>query len=173
VFLAVPCGRIPFVQGTDFDEAAFFAAIARSGARALLIGRRAVIALGVPVQTSDYDLWIHVDDADALNRAVEPFGLYPNRDPAEARRVGRYVLENDEHVDVLVARALTTADGARLVFDDLWTRRKVIEVAPGVSLALPSVPDLIATKRIPNRPKDLEDIRVLSTLFGNDDGATS
>jgi hypothetical protein len=41
------------VQATAFDELAFFRAIADSGARALLIGRQALIALGMPVMTSD------------------------------------------------------------------------------------------------------------------------
>jgi hypothetical protein len=43
------------VQGTDFDEHAFFHGIAQSGARALLIGRRALVALGLPMLTADYD----------------------------------------------------------------------------------------------------------------------
>jgi hypothetical protein len=100
------------MEASEFDERAFFEAIARSGARALLIGRRAMIALGVPALTADYDLWIHIDDIEALNAAVTLVGLYPDRDPTGARRTGRYVLENDEHVDVLVARASPTKPGS-------------------------------------------------------------
>lgn len=37
------------MQGSDFDEAGFFRSIAKSGSRALLIGRRALVALGIPV----------------------------------------------------------------------------------------------------------------------------
>jgi hypothetical protein len=44
------------VEATDFDEDAFFAAVAGCGARALLIGRRAMVVLGAPVLTADYDL---------------------------------------------------------------------------------------------------------------------
>ena len=54
------------MRGSEFDEAAFFQAIARSGARALLIGRRALVALGLPVLTADYDFWIHIDDIRLL-----------------------------------------------------------------------------------------------------------
>lgn len=50
------------MQASHFDELEFYAAIAGSGARALLIGRRALIALGIPVVTGDYDFWIHIDD---------------------------------------------------------------------------------------------------------------
>lgn len=40
------------MKATELDEAAFFEAIARSGARALLIGRRAMVAR--PTSDEDY-----------------------------------------------------------------------------------------------------------------------
>ncbi len=129
------------MQGSEFDEAAFFRAIAASGARALLIGRRALVALGIPVLTADYDFWLHIDDIAAFNAAVDAQGLLPSRTPEEARGRGRYVLENDERVDVLVARTVPTVDGVRVAFHDL-----------------------ILTKRFGGRPKDLEDIRLLEAL---------
>jgi len=152
------------VQGSDFDESEFFRAIAASGVRALLIGRRALVALGVPVLTADYDFWLHIDDIVAFNAAVEPQGLLPTRMPDEARGRGRYVLENDERVDVLVARTVPTVDGVRVAFDDVWSRRRTLEVAAGVALAVPTLDDLILTKRFGGRPKDLEDIRLLEVL---------
>ena len=42
-------------------EIAFFGAIARSGVRALLMGRRALVVLGLPVLTADYDFWIDIE----------------------------------------------------------------------------------------------------------------
>lgn len=152
------------MQGSEFDEAEFFRAIARSGARALLIGRRALVALGLPLLTADYDFWLHIDDCTRFNEAVEPMGLLPTRTPEEARASGRYVLENDEHVDVLVARTVATVDGVRVAFDDVWHRRRALEAAPGVQVAVPSLDDLILTKRFGGRPKDLEDIRLLEAL---------
>jgi hypothetical protein len=154
------------VRGSDFDEAEFFRAIATSGARALLIGRRALVALGLPVLTADYDFWIHIDDIAAFNAAVEAQGLVASREPAEARGRGRYVLENDERVDVLVARSVPTVDGVRVAFEEVWARRRSLDVAPGVSLGVPALDDLILTKRFGGRPKDLEDIRLLETLRG-------
>ena len=65
------------MQGADFDEGEFFRAIERSGARVLLIGRRAMVAYGLPVLTADYDLWIDADEAGALNAALAPLGLRP------------------------------------------------------------------------------------------------
>ncbi len=156
------------MQGSEFDEAEFFRGIAASGARALLIGRRALVALGIPVLTADYDFWLHIDDIAAFNAAVEPHGLLPSRTPEEARNRGRYVLENDERVDVLVARTVPTVDGVRVAFDDVWSRRRGLDVAPAATLAVPHIDDLILTKRFGGRPKDLEDIRLLEALRKED-----
>jgi len=152
------------MQGTEFDELAFFAAVQTSGVRALLIGRRALVVLGLPVLTADYDFWIHIDDIERFNSAAAPFGLAPTRSVAEARGRGRYVLENDEHVDVLVARAVPTIDGQSVSFADVWGRRQPVALAEGVSVQLPAIADLILTKRFAPRPKDLEDIRLLEIL---------
>jgi hypothetical protein len=152
-------------MGPDaFEEAEFFDAIARSGARVLLIGRRALIALGLPVLTADYDLWVHIDDIDPLNRAAEPFDLVPNLTPEAARQRGRYVLENGEHVDVLVARSRTTQEGIRLTFEEAWPRREAVRYNPHVVVTLPSLDDLIVTKQWAMRDKDVADIRLLEGL---------
>jgi len=152
------------VQASQFDELAFFRAVADSGARALLIGRRALIALGLPVMTRDYDYWIPADDAGALNEALRPLDMFPTRSPEEARRNGRYVIEGDEHVDVLVARAVGTIDGTMVVFDDVWQRRVHLSVGEDVSVAIPSIDDLILTKKFAARPRDVDDIRWLERL---------
>jgi hypothetical protein len=114
--------------------------------------------------TADYDLWVHIDDIEKLNRAVSPFDLVPTVAPEEARRRGRYVLEDGEHVDVLVARSRSAPDGARLDFDDAWARREEVPCAGGVRLAIPAIDDLILTKRWAMRDKDVADIRLLEGL---------
>jgi hypothetical protein len=151
---------------TAFEEPGFFRAIEESGARALLIGRRAMVVLGLPVLTADYDFWIAIDDIAAFNEAGRKFGLEPTRSPDEARRSGRYVLENDEHVDVLVARSVPALDGSPVEFEALWARRRPVSLG-GVTLYLPALDDLIRTKQIASRPKDLEDIRLLRILKEN------
>jgi hypothetical protein len=163
-----PLDAATAMDASEFDEIEFFRALGASGARALLIGRRALVVLGLPVLTADYDLWVHIDDSALLNRAAEPFGLSPTRTPDDARRHGRYVLENDERVDVLVARVVPTVDGVRVSFDDLWSRRREIALTHGVKIDLPSLDDLILTKRFAARPKDLEDIRLLEILRTQD-----
>ena len=151
------------MQPSSFDEETFFQAIAASGARSLLIGRRALIALGIPVLTADYDFWVHPDDAEVFNAACAKVDLHPTRAPLEARRYGRYVLENDEHVDVLLAKAVSTGDGGQVSFDDLWARRKSLSVG-AASVAVPALDDLILTKKLGTRSKDAEDVRLLESL---------
>lgn len=152
------------VQGASFDEEEFFRTVVGSGARALLIGRRALVALGAPVLTADYDLWLHIDDIELLNGALKALELEPNRSPEQARAVGRYVLEGDERVDVMIARSKTAHDGTVLAFDDAWRRRQHLPLAPGLSLALPCVSDLVTTKRWAMRPHDIVDIEFLLQL---------
>lgn len=152
------------MRGSEFDEVEFFRAIAASEARALLIGRRALIALGIPVLTADYDFWVHIDDIASFNGAAEAQGLHPTRTPDEARARGRFALENDERVDVLVARSVPTVDGVHVAFVEVWSRRRTLEVGAGVQVAVPDLDDLILTKRFGGRPKDLEDIRLLEVL---------
>ena len=152
------------MKGSEFDELRFFAAVSASGARALLIGRRALVLLGLPVLTVDYDFWLHIDDIEAFNNASAPFELFPSHTAAEARGRGRYVLQNDETVDVLVARSMTTVDRVKVVFDDVWNDRRTVSIADKTTIAMPNISDLISTKRFAARPKDLEDIRLLEVL---------
>ena len=105
------------MRASAFDELLFFRAISECGARALLIGRRALVLLGLPVLTADYDFWLHPEDVGRFNAACARFDLVPTRSPEDARRPGRYTLENDEHVDVLVARSVSTTDGTAVSFD--------------------------------------------------------
>jgi hypothetical protein len=156
------------VQGSEFDEIAFFRQLTKRQVRAVLIGRRALVVLGLPVLTADYDLWIHIDDIGTLNELSQPFGLHPSKSVEQARATGRYVLENDERVDVLVARSVPTTDGVAVAFDDIWPRRQTLQLADDANIALPSLDDLILTKRFAARPKDLEDIRLLQALRDGD-----
>jgi hypothetical protein len=154
------------VQSGEFSDEDFVRALAASGVRALVIGRRALVLLGAPVLTADYDLWIHIDDIAKLNQAFAGLSHLPNRSPEEARRTGRYVLENGERVDVIVARARADSTGVELDFDSAWARRRAIEVLPGVVVHVPALDDLITTKRWASRPRDLVDIQYLEQLRG-------
>ena len=148
----------------DAYDANILGVLSRSEARVLLIGRRALIVLGVPVMTADYDLWLHFDDLEILNHDFAAIDHWPNRPPDEARRRGRYVLENGEHVDVMVARGQSTPDGVHLDFDAAWSRRQSLVVDAATEVFLPSLDDLILTKRWGGRAKDVADIALLERL---------
>ena len=113
--------------------------------------------------TADYDFWLSIDDIEAFNAVGRLFDLHPTRALDEARQRGRYVLENDEHIDVLVARAVPTLDGQTIDFEGLWTRRRAVALGD-TEVCLPSLDDLILTKQVASRPKDIEDIRLLRIL---------
>jgi hypothetical protein len=74
------------------------------------------------------------------------------------------VLENDEHVDIIVARFVTTVDGQKVSFDDLWARRVSVPLSPNIAIVIPCLDDLVTTKRFAARARDLEDIRLLLAL---------
>lgn len=152
------------VQADELSDEDFFRLLSASGARALVIGRKALILLGAPVLTADYDLWVHIDDVEVLNAAFAERGLAANHAPDEARRRGRYVLENGERIDVMLARARTGSDGRVLSFDDAWSRKCTIAIAPGLVAHIPNIDDLITTKRWASRPKDVVDIQFLELL---------
>ena len=59
---------------------------------------------------------------------------------------------------------MSTVDGRMVWFDDVWSRRQLVEVAPDVAVAIPSLDDLILTKRFGARPRDAEDLRLLELL---------
>lgn len=151
------------MEGSHFEEVAFFRALDSSGARALLIGRRALVLLGLPVLTADYDFWIAIDDIEIFNAVAARFELQPSCPAEEARRRGRYVLENDEHVDVLVARSVPTVAALPVVFEDLWDGRRRVGLA-SATVWIPSLDGLMLTKQVRSRPKDVEDLRLLRAL---------
>ena len=155
------------MQGSEFDEGEFFRAIAASGARALLIGRRALIALGMPVLTADYDFWLHIDDIAAFNAAVGPSASF-----RPARRTRRAL------VGATCSRTTSRWTCSSRAPSRRWTacgslrRRLVAPARPrgrrGPPVAVPSMDDLILTKRFGGRPKDVEDIRLLEALRGEE-----
>lgn len=113
--------------------------------------------------TGDFDFWIDIDDIEKFNAAFAGVEQLPNRTPDEARRTGRYVIENGHRVDVMVARGKTAPDGTSLTFDVAWQRRQAVELF-GATIYVPSIDDLITTKRWASRARDLADIQWLEAL---------
>jgi hypothetical protein len=59
-------------------------------------------------------------------------------------------------------------DGVAVAFDDLWNRRQTLRLDPSTPVTIPTLADLILTKRFAARPKDIEDIRLLQTLLASE-----
>jgi hypothetical protein len=77
------------MEGSAFDEAGFFRNIVVSGVRALLIGRR------------------------ALNVAVEPHGLIPNRTVDDLILTKRFAARAKDLEDLNLLEALRIEEGQR------------------------------------------------------------
>jgi len=84
--------------------------------------------------------------------------------PPPPRPDGPYVPEGDEHVDVLVERAVGTVAGEMVAFDEIWPRRQQVVLDGDVAVAIPCIDDLIRTKKFAARPRDADDIRWLLRL---------
>jgi hypothetical protein len=151
------------MEGSDFEELTLFTAVRDCSARSLLIGRRALVALGLPVATYDYDFWLHADDVEVFNAALAAHDHFASCTPAEARSRGRYVIENGEHIDVLIARTRSTVAGEVLTFEEAWSRRQMLPFG-ATEIVLPSIEDLIRTKSWAMRAKDVADIQLLEAL---------
>ena len=59
---------------------------------------------------------------------------------------------------------MSTVDGQRVAFEDVWGSRRAVSLSADVEVSLPWHADLILTKRSAARPKDLEDIRLLNLI---------
>jgi hypothetical protein len=51
----------------------------------------------------------------------------------------------------------------------MWNRRQSIDLENGVYVVIPTIDDLILTKQIEPRPEDIEDVRLLRALKGDDE----
>jgi hypothetical protein len=150
------------VEGSPFDEAGFFGALAQGGVRYLLVGRQACIAYGLPVLTADYDIAVDRDQVATLLEVASRFDMVA---PDDAGARGFFSLENDEKIDVFCARTYSTSTGAVLSFEEMWSRRREIPLRQGgSSVYVAQIRDLIAFKLIKPRKKDLEDVKALELV---------
>ena len=130
-----------------------------------LCGALALAVHGVPRATSDIDLIVPRDDAEAVRRATRRAGYVfealPMRFPS----------------GIEVQRFSKIVDGRPLMLDILWatdtlreilTRSQRVPWAQG-EIRVVSRPDLITLKLTAGRPQDLADIQALTKLEGRDD----
>lgn len=154
----------------SFDLIHFIKTLSQKKIRYLLIGRWAVAYYGAPVVTADYDFWIAPGDRKKFLRLLSD--LYEAELPAEGKQ-GRPLFSiyvGPDQIDCFSPRRMTNREGQELVFDEVYSRSKLLSDPKGdFSLRLPSIDDLIALKKFDppdplKRARNLEDIRYLLTL---------
>jgi len=124
----------------------------------------ALVVLGLPVMTADYDFWLHIDDIEAFNACPTHLTCCPHS--ARTRPASGPLCAGER-------RTRRRADfpvhanrgGPTVTFDEMWARRQAVPLNDTTMVTLPSVRDLILTKRFAARPKDLEDIRLIEITF--------
>jgi hypothetical protein len=149
---------VPFPSTGPADLlAALAGALADAGARWYLFGAQAALIWGRPRLTADVDVTVRLDpeDPDALVRALGRHGFRLRVDPADdfvrRTRVLPFVFTpNGLPVDVVLA-------GPGI--EELFLSRAVPVRLGSVTVPVISPEDLIVTKILAGRPKDVEDVR--------------
>jgi hypothetical protein len=140
----------------------FIRAIHQAGVKYLLIGRQAVIAYGIPLQTMDYDLYIdgEKENTEKFLEIAAQFNLHPTCPPEEMKSRFMFRLENDLVIDVFCPQKIINQTGERIVFKEIYERREVISDPDGFAVNVPCLEDLIKLKKT-NRLKDKIDLEYL------------
>jgi hypothetical protein len=149
---------VPFPSTAPADLfAAVAEALAAVGARWYLFGAQAALIWGRPRLTADVDVTVRLEpeDPDALVRAFARHGFRLRVDPGDdfvrRTRVLPFVFEpNGLPVDVVLG-------GPGL--EELFLSRAVPVRVGSVTVPVISPEDLIVTKILAGRPKDIEDVR--------------
>lgn len=133
--------------------------------RFLLVGAYALAAHGYPRATMDIDIWVmpSPDNADAVLRAVRRFGApLHNLTKADLEMEGTVfqIGVAPRRIDII-----TTASG--LDFEAASSRATAVEIE-GITVRIPSIPDLIRNKRASGRTKDIADAEALEELTGSE-----
>jgi hypothetical protein len=157
----MPASREPFVPSPPAAPVDLIAALAEAlrsvGARWYLFGAQAALIWGRPRLTADVDVTVRLEpeDPDALVRAFAQRGFRLRVDTGDdfvrRTRVLPFVfVPNGLPVDVVLA-------GPGL--EELFLSRAVQVRIGGTAVPVISPEDLIVTKVLAGRPKDLEDVR--------------
>ena len=143
--------------------------------RYVVVGGLATVLHGYARLTADIDLMVDLEPEevrkaiDALARhgmtprlPVDPYGFAEpdiRRQWIEEKNMRVFSMWKPDEpllsVDLFVEHPIE--------FDTIWSRAAVVALGP-VSVRIASIPDLIALKRLANRPQDLIDIEKLTEI---------
>ena len=140
----------------DFEE--MLAALSEAGAAFMVIGAHAVAVYARPRATGDLDVWIRStpENAERVWEALATFGAPLDQLTREDLATDDVVFQiglAPNRIDIL-----TTIGG--VAFDEAWPRRTMVELW-GRSVAVIGREDLITSKRVAGRPRDLADVEEL------------
>jgi len=144
--------RIP----PDFKE--FLRLLEEQRVRYLLVGGYAVGHYGYPRATADLDIWVAVDEENALKmvHVLQRFGMnVPALAPALFLEKGKIVRMGLPPLRLEVHTELSGVE-----FADCWERRRRSDFG-GVEVNLIDLTDLKANKRAAGRHRDLDDLEHL------------
>jgi hypothetical protein len=151
------------------------AVLNRAEARYVVVGGVATVLHGFARLTADIDIVVDLDSAEALKAisALVSIGLRP-RAPVKAEAFAdesqRRAWIQDKGMRVFSLWDPTTPMREvdlfvenPIPFSELWARSEVVALGT-TNARIASIADLIALKRLANRPLDLQDIEALTAI---------
>ncbi len=147
------------------DPIDFLRRLHASEIRCLLVGRQAMVLLGAPVLSADYDFYMspEAEDLESLLSLSRDLDLEVS--PKKPRRSPFFSLLSDTlKLDFFRARSYSIPGGETFSFEEIYERRRVIPIED-FAVAVPAVRDLIRTKMVRGLPRDQEDIKYLQALL--------
>jgi len=143
----------------DFKD--MLRALSDEKVRFLLVGAYALAAHGYPRATMDMDIWVMPSpkNADAVLRALRRFGAALHNLTKEDLQKDGAIFQiglAPRRIDIL-----TTASGLHL--EETYGRSLPV-IIEGIEVHIPSIEDLIRTKRATGRTKDLAGAEALESL---------
>jgi hypothetical protein len=149
----------------SLDPLDFLRKLHASEIRCLLVGRQAMVLLGAPVLSADYDFYMspEAEDLEAMLSLARDLDLEVSpKNPS--RRPFFSLLSDTLKLDFFRARRYSIPGGATFTFEEIFERRRVVPV-DDFAVYVPTVRDLIRTKMVRGLPKDQEDIKYLQALL--------
>ena len=153
------------------DPLDFLRRLHASDAKYLLVGRQAMVLLGAPVLSADYDFYLSPEPED-LQAVLSIAGeMRLEVSPRNARRRPMFSLLSDTlKLDFFRARRYALVEGGSFTFEEIFERRRVVRV-DDFAVYVPTVRDLILTKMVRDLPRDREDLKYLRLLLERDPDA--
>lgn len=149
------------------DPVPIIEALERHGVRHLIVGAMAARLNGAPIVTGDLDVTPATDEEnlERLVTALDELGAtFRIGTVTTDERITVDVLAANEHVQATTPHGeldIVTRPAGTKGYDDLNRSANRKEVAPGITVAIASLADVIRSKEAANRPKDRGQLPIL------------